>query len=585
MTRHRATLAACAALLLTGSAGFAAEGPFDTALWRATYEVRFGSPAAAVRQAEIAARLAWIGDPAKRPAEVRLSMADDGFPGGYGSHVEGMSMPADGIALPLDSSGKVEFRYTVRLTHDPEGWGPGPDEAPYAFDGGAFWTGRSLFITAPRSRADVTLTAEPGSRISVSYPPVPGTVGRYRVDDEDHLRNSFLMVGSQRESRLAVGEAEILLALAGPMGSSMEQVQPAIARFLDAARALFQGAPPRRILVAGSVGARPGSLDGGTFGDDVSFLADEPLGEQNADRWRPFLCHEIFHLWNGNTLFFDRQAYWFTEGFTEYYAFQLPRRLEQISSNQFRQTVRDKAAAYLEAAGGKGLLAAGDEKFLNPAVVYDGGFLAALSLDLEIRSATRNRSSLDEVMRRLYRRARSGGGQPLTLEDVRREASKAAGADLDAFFRDHIVGEKTLPLQQTLGRAGIDFEVETIGLPVLEDLLGTLLRCPSARRIEQGIELLRCEPGELAAGDILVEAAGSPVTGFQSLRRALHEAAPGSEASIAVLRGGQRRVLKVRLGGDAGKPLPTSPHVEASLRDLPDPGKLPMKIRSAVFGP
>ncbi|HEU5180698.1 MAG TPA: hypothetical protein VFW45_07885 [Candidatus Polarisedimenticolia bacterium] len=573
----------CAALLIAGEAAYAGVGPLEAPLWRATYEVRFKSSAAAERQAEIAARLAWIGDPANRPAEVRLSMADDGFPGGYGSHVEGMEMPADGITLPVDPSGRVEFRYTVRLTHDTEGWGPGPDEAPYAFDGGAFWTGRSLFITAPRSRPELSLTAEPGSRISVSYPPVPGFVGRYRVDDEDHLRNSFLMVGSQRESRLAVGEAEILLALAGPMGSSMEQVEPAIARFLNAAGALFHGAPPRRILVAGSVGARPGSLDGGTFGDDVSFLADEPLSEYNADRWRPFLCHEIFHLWNGNTLHFDRQAYWFTEGFTEYYAFQLPRRLGQISSDEFRRKVGDKAAAYLEAAGGKGLLAAGDEKFLNPAVVYDGGFLAALSLDLEIRAATKNRRSLDEVMRRLYRRAR--GGQALTLEDVRREVSRAAGVDLDAFFRDHIAGERVLPLEQTLGLSGIALEVRKTQLPVLEDLLGTLLRCPSARRTEAGIELLRCEPGDLSAGDILVEAAGSPVTGFQSLRSALCEATPGSVVPLTVLRGGQRDILKVRLGGDPGRSLPSSPHVEASLKPRPDAGKIPLEIRSAVFGP
>ena len=574
-------------MLPLGGAARAASmpSPIDAPLWRASYEVRFGSSPAGVRQASIAARLAWIGDPAKRPAEVSLKMADDGFPGGYGAHVEGLPMPEAGTSLPVDSSGKVDFRYIVSLTHDPRGWGPGPDEAPYAFDGGAFWTGRSLFITADRSSAELSLTAEPGSRISVSYPPVPGFAGHYRVGDEEQLQNSFLMVGNQSESRLTVGDAEIILALAGKMAGSMGVLEAEVRRFLDAAGALFRGAPPHRVLVAASVGAEKGSLHGGGFGDDLSVLADEPLGMGNADRWRPFLCHEIFHLWNGNTLHFDSQAYWFTEGFTEYYAFQLPRRLGQISSEQFRSKVSDKATAYLEVAGGKGLLAAGDEKFLNQAIVYDGGFLAALSLDLRIRYVSDNRRSLDDLMRRLYRRALRGGGQTLTMNDITREASKTTAVDLGDFFRDHIAGDKVLPLEQAMGWTGIDFQAKKTQLPVLEDLLGTLLRCPSARRVGEGVELVRCEPGDLAPGDIMVEAAGSPITGFQSLRTALQGAAPGSEASIAVRRGGQRQVLKIHLGGDPGKPVPTSPHVEASLRDLPDPGKLPMKIRSAVFGP
>ena len=573
-------------MLASAGPGLAASlpSPHDAPLWQATYDVRFGSSSAGVRQAQVAARLSWIGDPARRPAEVSLKMAEDGFPGGYGAHVEGLPMPESGSSLPVDASGKVDFRYTVSLTHDPEGWGPGPDEAPYAFDGGAFWTGRSLFITAERSKAELSLAAEPGSRISVSYPPVPGFAGRYQVSDEGHLQNSFLMVGNQSESRLTVGDAEVILALAGGMAGSMGVIEQEVRRFLDAASALFRGAPPRRILVAASVGAEKGSLHGGGFGDDLSVLADEPLGLGNADRWRPFLCHEIFHLWNGNTLHFDSQAYWFTEGFTEYYAFQLPRRLGQISSEQFRQTVRNKAAAYLEAAGGKGLLAAGDEKFLNTAIVYDGGFLAALSMDLKIRYVSDNRRSLDDVMRRLYKRAVRGGGQTLTTNDIFREASKTAAVDLGDFFRDHIAGDRVLPLEQAMGWAGIAFQAKKTQLPVLEDLLGTLLRCPSARRVEEGIELLRCEPGDLAAGDILVEAAGFPVTGFQSLRTALQGAVPASEAAITVRRGGQRRNLKIVLGGDPAKPLPASPHVEVSLGDLPGADKLPLKIRSAVFG-
>jgi hypothetical protein len=583
--RQRSGRLAIATLVLVAGVVLAADVPLPVVpLWQATYNVHFGSSPAGVRQARIAAKLSWVGDPARRPATVSLTMADDGFPGGYGAHVEGLAIPEAGTTLPVDSSGKVEFRYTVSLTHDPEGWGPGPDEAPYPFEGGAFWTGRSLFITAERSRPEISLSAEAGSRISVSYPPVPGFVGRYQLSDEEHLKNSFLMVGSQRESRITVGQAEVLLALAGSMGDSMGVVEPEVRRFLDAAGDLFHGAPPRRILVAASVGAGKGSLHGGGFGDDLSVLADEPLSAANADRWRPFLCHEIFHLWNGNTLRFDQQAYWFTEGFTEYYAFQLPRRLGQISTDQFRATVSQKVAAYLEAAGDKGLLAAGDEKFLNPAIVYDGGFLAALSLDLQIRSATRNRRSLDDVMEALYRQVRRGRGYALPLEEIHRELARAAGDPMGDFFSRHITDSEPLRLDGAFRLGGMELTTHVTQLAQVEAVLGTLLGCPSARGTEQGVELLRCQPGDLKAGDVVVEAAGSPITGFQSLRTALHAAAPGSRTAIAVLRGGQRRSMEIELGGDSGDPLPSSPRVDALLRPLPDAGKLPVRIRSAVFG-
>jgi hypothetical protein len=247
-------------------------------LWKAHCEVTFGESERGVPRADVQVTLACLRKGAC-PATVELTMAEDGFPKGYAAFVRGpVPFPA---RLPVPIGGAARLRYEVVLEHDATGWGPGPDEAPYRFDGGAFWTGRALFAAAVGSRNDVVLRAPEGRRVSTSLE--PGI-------DEGRLRDSFLVVGTHQETRLRVGGARVTLALGGRLAGSMPAVEGAIRRFLEASGDIFGGAPPARILIVGNLGAPAGTLFGGGFGSDLSFLF--PAGQQ----------------------------YWFTEGVTEDYA-------------------------------------------------------------------------------------------------------------------------------------------------------------------------------------------------------------------------------------------------------------------------
>lgn len=556
-------------LLAPGDAEGAAE-------WLARYRVRFGHTETGVPKADVEASLRWMGRADARPTRVDLDMAEDGFPKGYGFFVHGSGPPP--YRLPVQADGSASFEYTVVLEHDPAGWGPGPDEAPYRFERGAFWTGRALFITAPESRVELELSAPEGQRVSVSYAPVADRPGQFTVSDESRLRNSFVVVGDHAEVRLSAGRSVVILALGGKLEDSMPVLEKAIRRFLDASGKLFGGAPLRRVLVAGNLGAGKGSLHGGTFGDDVSFLADEPLGPGNSERWLPFLCHEIFHLWNGRTIDFSEQAYWFTEGFTEYYGGLLPVRLGEFGGDQLLRRVRKQLAAYLGDARPLSLLEAGEEKFLNTALVYDGGALAALCLDLRIRAATKNRKSLDDVMKVLYRR------RLLTLADVRRAVSTIAGRPMDSFFDMHIQGREVLPLAESLQLAGLELRTEIAELPEAVAVTATLLQCPSVTRIDDGLELLSCEPGSLRAGDVLFEVAGAPVRTFDALRWSFRDVAPGSTIAVRVERDGKREELTLRLGGDPAQALPRSRSVSVKLEPAHDADPLQLRIRRSLFG-
>src|SRR6185503_1640352 len=76
---------------------------------------------------------------------------------------------------------------------------------------------------------------------------------------------------------------------------------------------------------------------------------------------------------------------------------------------------------------------------------YTKGALVALALDLKLRLETAGRTSLDDVVRELWRRygARSVG---VPEDGFERLAAELSGADLGAFFASAVRGTEDLPL-------------------------------------------------------------------------------------------------------------------------------------------
>lgn len=176
--------------------------------------------------------------------------------------------------------------------------------------------------------------------------------------------------------------------------------------------------------------------------------------------WEDFLtlaAHEYFHLWNVKRikplrlLPFDygqenyTELLWAFEGITSYYDNLLVRRAGLISAprlltrfgeslSNLHQTPGRKMQSLSEAS----LMAwikhyRPDENSPNSAISYyvKGEIVAAL-LDLEIRRATADARSLDDVMRLLWQRYGNGEGVP--EDGVERAANEIAGTNLTSFF-------------------------------------------------------------------------------------------------------------------------------------------------------
>ncbi len=190
--------------------------------------------------------------------------------------------------------------------------------------------------------------------------------------------------------------------------------------------------------------------------------------------------HEHFHAWNVKRIKpagilpydYSREQYirelWFAEGFTSYYGDLHIRRagisttedylrglgmkIRGLQNSEPRRWVSLSDAStrtWLTYGGGTG---SGFANFLTD--YYNKGELVGFMLDLEIRGATGNRKSLDDLMRHLfenyYRR-----GRGYTNEDVEKVASEIAGRSFNDFFKSYVGGTDELDYNAALKHAGL----------------------------------------------------------------------------------------------------------------------------------
>ena len=567
----------------------------DEADWAARYEVHFVAPEGQAPRARVELVLRRRPGYGTAPDALELTMAS-GYPGGYGRFVrnlesfapEGTRTPAGGLAavsadleqgrfqVPVLREGVAGLRYEVVLEHEPE-QGIGWDETPHAFSDGVLWTGRALFLTVEASSVEIVLHAPAGQRVSTSLDPLKDGSGHHAASPND-LRETYLLVGGHLERTLDLQGARVLLAIDGAAAAAADSIEQEVRGFFAATRAAIGGPPPARCLVAITVAQGEGG--GSVYGRDAHVLANGPPPESSS--WRTTLCHELFHLYNPRQIRFDSREMWFSEGFTEYCAHMLLARTRPTEQGQFLRSVGAWLDAYTPEAGKIGLRKAGELGNKNNTLIYQGGALAALCVDVSVRDATGNRSSLDDVLARLWEQCGSGAGEEIPVAELEKLLAKLGGRELGGFLARHVEGAEVLPLVKTLKQAGLRLEQREVRVPEM-DAVVHLLQCPGLTVVPAGIRVDRTSLPGLADEDVLLQVAGRPVSDFGDLRVALADGAPGAEVSVELLRAGKRARVELRLAGH-GEKLPAQARTLATLEPDPGASKKAKAIRNAIFG-
>ena len=104
-------------------------------------------------------------------------------------------------------------------------------------------------------------------------------------------------------------------------------------------------------------------------------------------------------------------------------------------------------------------IAESDFDLTNALVFYSKGTLVGLMLDIEIRSRTNNKKSLDDVMFALNAEAKKG--KTFKDNELIGKMEKITGLDLQDFYKKYIAGTDSLPIDEYLKKMGVGRHVAT----------------------------------------------------------------------------------------------------------------------------
>ena len=292
----------------------------------------------------------------------------------------------------------------------------------------------------------------------------------------------------------------------------------------------------------------------------VDVLNPEMLGGS----WLPSLyAHEIFHAWNVKRLRpadlfpyrYDEEQptplLWISEGITDYYADLAEVRGGIVDANGFYLLTSDKISE-VEALAPTALEDASLSTWIHPRdgteyIYYSKGSLAGLLLDIMIRDASDNNSSLDDVLRTLYNTAFKNG-RGFTSDEWWSTVSKAAkGRSFSDFYARYIDGREPFPYDKVLPLAGLRLARDTahvpqLGIASLQDSTGL--------HVTQVIPESAAAVAGVQPGDQLISVGGinaDDPNWTEKFRSRYARQPEGTELPVVIRRTGAEQTLTTRL--------------------------------------
>lgn len=308
-----------------------------------------------------------------------------------------------------------------------------------------------------------------------------------------------------------VGGAPLRVATRGRWGFTPEAFADAVGRIVEAENALWGDAGRPFLVPLAPLGEVSGHSYNGTGRSDAfSVVATNNFALDEASR---FLAHEYMHTWIAREVggFPEKEqarGYWFSEGFSDFYAARVLLRAGLWTPEEYvdelNRVLFRYASSPARGATGTDVVA----RFWTDQAVhqlpYDRGHLLALVFDHRIRQPTGGLADLDDVL--------------LAQRALARRDSAATGAA--ALFPTVVRAEYGIDLAPDLARH--EGRGEPVTLPA--DLFGTCARVETATQPEfhRGFDIER------------TQAAGGVITGVD----------PASPAYAAGLRDGMKLVRR-----------------------------------------
>jgi predicted metalloprotease with PDZ domain len=317
--------------------------------------------------------------------------------------------------------------------------------------------------------------------ITALGPAPDGLPDHYRAEDYDTLVDSPIVAGTAVLNEFEVAGSRHVLADIGERGAWDSRRAARDLETMVRETRRYWGVLPFSQYVFLNV-FRPGG--GGLEHKDCTLLtarAPREVTPQSHLRWLEFVAHEYFHAFNVKRLRpvelgpFNYEepprtpSLWISEGVTTYggelilvrsglarpedFLTWLSSSIKQLQETPGRlvQTL-EQASLDVWTSSMSGVQRGRSEKTVS---YYVKGPIVGFLLDAEVRHATDNRKSLDDVMRLAY--SQYAGAKGFTAEEFQAAASHVAGTDLREWFHRNLSTTEELDYQQALDWFGLRF--------------------------------------------------------------------------------------------------------------------------------
>lgn len=308
---------------------------------------------------------------------------------------------------------------------------------------------------------------------------------------------------------------------------------------------------------------------GGTEHINSTVVGVKPSAFDSEEGYVSFLrliSHEFFHTWNvkqlkpkGITPYdFTKENYtselWIAEGGTSYYDGLMLVRTGQMSVDEFYNEITRGVDDERRRPGNKIQSVAessfdawvkfwrwSQNSYNSESDYYSKGSYVSLVLDLEIRNASENKFSLDDVFRYMFNKFPLNE-KGYTNEDFMKACEKFAGKNLKQFFDDYVYGVVPIEWEKYLGYAGLEL---THSDSVVTPVVGLLCKKSENKIIiEQVIVSSSAEKAGLLSGDEIIACDGMRLS-YEEIEKRIKELKTGDKVTFTIFR--NERLIEAKL--------------------------------------
>ena len=411
---------------------------------------------------------------------------------------------------------------------------------PFLDEGRGYIAPAGIFMyPAGRLQTPVSVTVLPYKKwktVSTGLNPVMNKVLTFSAVDFDELYDCPIYIGNPETLSFEVKGIPYELTIENPGTFNRERFVADLKKMVVAGSEVIGEVPYKHyhFIIMGE--GRGGLEHRNCMAVFSSSSVYNPNDSAGYKRWLSFLAHEYFHLYNIKSIRplalgpfdYDKEnlthMLWVSEGFTVYYEYLILNRAGLLSKQDVLEQIQHNITSYEHIPGHLfqsataasydtwiQFFARGDNASNTTISYYDKGCALGFLLDLKIRHETKNKHTLDDVMKTLYRVFYKKKKRGFTDGEFRQVCEQVAGCALPEIFEVYASTVQDIDYPKYLAYAGLSIDVTPRQLPGV--FTGATFRQEAGKMVVAGVEWNSpAWHGGLSAQDTVLLADGQTAT-------------------------------------------------------------------------